>query len=198
MRRRVWPWGQALDVFLNCTEKGMSSVQMLWRCTILWELAWNSNPQQVPSASTSATRVPGAIKAMLPTDSKGIWDHFLTSFHFIWCQRSGSLQRIFSSNIYSARTNECAYIFLKSQNKVCQEWNTFLQIYVKTVPKMLTFQRGFSEFLHFNQKNLWTEISLTLQYTVKNIPQILEEAFMFFWVQTMQGSETKAFYLSLK
>lgn len=104
---------------------------------------------------------------------------------------------MFSSNIYSARTNECAYIFLKSQNKVCQEWNTFLQVY-ETVPKNAYLPHGFSEFLHFTQKNLWTEISLTLQHTVKNIPQILEEAFMFLWVQTMQGSETKAFYLSLK
>lgn len=80
------------------------------------ELAWNSNPQRVPSASTSAKRVLGAIKAMLPTDSKGIWDHFVTSFHFIWCQRCGSLQSVFSSSSYSARTNECAYIFFKSQS----------------------------------------------------------------------------------
>lgn len=154
---------------------------MLWSCTILWESDWNSNPQQVPSASTSATRVLGAIKAMLPTDSKGIWDHFVTSFHSIWCQRCGSLQSMVSSNIYSARTNERAYIFLKSQNKVCQEWNTCLQIYVKTVAKNAYLPHGFSEFLHFNQKNPWTEINLTLQHTVKNIPQILEEAFMFFW-----------------
>lgn len=84
------PWGRALDVLLNCIKNGMSPVQMLQSCTILWELAWNSNPQQVPSASTSATRVLGAIKLTLPTDSKGIWDHFLTSFHFIWCQRRGS------------------------------------------------------------------------------------------------------------
>lgn len=163
----------ALDVFLSCTKKN-GSVQMLQSCTILWEGAWNSNPQWVPSASTSATGVLGAMKAVLPTDSKGIWDHFVTSFHFIWCQRCGSLQSMFSSDIYSARTNECAYIFLKSQNKVCQELNTCLQIYVKTVQKNAYLPHGFSEYLHFNQKNLWTEISLTLQHTVKNIPQILE------------------------
>lgn len=119
---------------LSCTKKN-GSVQMLQSCTILWEAAWNSNPQWLPSASTSATGVLGAMKAVLPTDSKGIWDHFVTSFRFIWCQRCGSLQNMFSSAVYSARTNECAYIFLKSQNKVCQEWNTCLQIYVKTVQK---------------------------------------------------------------
>lgn len=119
----IAPEGQsmALRPGLGCLselrrEKGMSAVQMLWSCTTLWELAWNSNPQRVPSASTSAKRVLGAIKAMLPTDSKGIWDHFVTSFHFIWCQRCGSLQSVFSSSSYSARTNECAYIFFKSQS----------------------------------------------------------------------------------
>jgi len=37
-----------------------------------------------------------------------------------------------------------------------------------------------------------------LQHIVKNIPQIVEEALTFFLVQTMQRTETKAFYLSLK
>lgn len=155
---------------------------MLWSCTTLWELAWNSNPQRVPSASASAKRVLGAIKAMLPTDSKGIWDHFVTSFHFIWCQRRGSLQSMFSSNSYSARTNECAYIFFKSQNKVCQEWNTFLQV-CETVPKTAYLPHGFSEFLHFNQKTF--EQKLVWHYS------ILWKIYLKYWKKHSRSFEYK-------
>lgn len=35
--------------------------------------------------------------------------------------------------------------------KVCQELNTFLQVY-ETVSKNAYLPHGFSEFLHFNQK----------------------------------------------
>ena len=51
-------------------------------------------PQQcrVPSASASANRGWAAVKATLSTDSEGARDHFVISFHFIWCQRCGSLK----------------------------------------------------------------------------------------------------------
>lgn len=97
----------------------------------------------------------GAIKATSSTDSKGIGDHFVISCHFIWCQRCGSLSKVnfFSKMFCSVRTNECAYIFYKNQNKVCEELNVFLQVYENT-QKMPIFQMALVNFCTL------TEISL--------------------------------------
>lgn len=190
--------GQALDVFVNCTQNGMSPVQMLQSCTIHpVELAWNSNPLQVPSASTSATRVLGAIKAMLPTDSKGIWDHFVSSCQFIWCQRCGSLQSMFSFNIYSARTNECAYIFFKGKIKYVKNWILSCKYVWKLYPKNAYLPNGFSDFLHFTQKTFeqklawhysilwkiylkyWKKHSCSFEY--KQCKEVKQKHFIYLW-----------------